>query len=64
MRNQHMIKEIQDPSITGSHSTVDSESTAEPGIASLIQAQSHTLVEINHEIISMTILLLLLTQEA
>ena len=30
--------------------------TADPGVASLIQAQSHTLVEIDHEIISTVIL--------
>ena len=37
--------------------------TADPGIVSLILAQSHTFVEIDHEIISMVILLLLLIQE-
>ena len=31
--------------------------TADPGVASLIPARSHTLVEIDHEIISMAILL-------
>ena len=31
--------------------------TADPGIASSIPAQSHTLVEIDHEIISTVILL-------
>ena len=31
--------------------------TADPGIASLIQARSHTFVEIDYEIISMVILL-------
>ena len=31
--------------------------TAIPGVASLIPARSHTFVEINHEIISMVILL-------
>ena len=31
--------------------------TADPGIASLIPAQSHTFVEIDHEIISTVILL-------
>ena len=31
--------------------------TADPGVASLIQAQSHTFVEIDPEIISMVILL-------
>ena len=37
--------------------TVDSE------VASLILARSHTFVEIDHQIISMVILLLLLIQE-
>ena len=32
--------------------------TADPGIASLIPARSHTFVEIDHEIISTVILLL------
>ena len=32
--------------------------TADPGVASLIPAQSHTFVEIDYEIISMVILLL------
>ena len=31
--------------------------TADPGVASLIPARSHTFVEIDHEIISMAILL-------
>ena len=31
--------------------------TADPGVASWIQAQSHTFVEIDHEIISTVILL-------
>ena len=31
--------------------------TAEPGVASLISAQSHTLVKIDHEVISTVILL-------
>ena len=31
--------------------------TADPGVTSLIPAQSHTFVEMNHEIISMVILL-------
>ena len=37
--------------------------SADSGVKSLIPAQSHTLVEIDHEIISMVILLLLLIQE-
>ena len=37
--------------------------TADPGVASLILAQSHTFVEIGHEIISMVILLLPQIQE-
>ena len=35
----------------------DASLTADPGVASSIQAQSHTFVEIDHEIISMVILL-------
>ena len=31
--------------------------TADPGVASLIMAQSHTFMEIEHEIISLAILL-------
>ena len=31
--------------------------TADPGVTSLIQARSHTLVKIDNEIISMTVLL-------
>ena len=37
--------------------------SADRGIASLIQALSHTFVEIDHEIISKVILLFLLIQE-
>ena len=37
--------------------------TADPGVASLIPARSHIFVEIDHEIISMVILLLPLIQE-
>ena len=37
--------------------------TADPGVASLIPAWSHTFVEIDHEIISTVILLFLLIQE-
>ena len=37
--------------------------TADPGVASSIPAQSHTFVEIDHEIISTVILLLPLIQE-
>ena len=37
--------------------TADACLTADPGVASLIQAQSHTLAEIDHEIISTVILL-------
>ena len=37
--------------------------TADPGVANLIPAQSHTLVEINNKIIFTVILLLLLIQE-
>ena len=36
----------------------DGSLTADPGVASLIPAQSHTFMEIDHEIISMVILLL------
>ena len=35
----------------------DAKLTADPGVASSIQAQSHTFVEIDHEMISMVILL-------
>ena len=35
----------------------DANLTAGPGVASLIPAQSHTFLEIDHEIISMVILL-------
>ena len=37
--------------------------TADPGVGSFIPAWSHTLVEIDHEIISKVILLLPLIQE-
>ena len=37
--------------------TTDVSLTADPGVASLIPAESHTFVEIDHEIISMVILL-------
>ena len=36
----------------------DASLTADPGVASSIQARSHTFVEIDHEIISTVILLL------
>ena len=35
----------------------DASLTADPGVVSLIPARSHTFVEIDHEIISMVILL-------
>ena len=35
----------------------DASLTADPGVASLIPAQSHTFMEIDHEIISTVILL-------
>ena len=35
----------------------DANLTADPGVASLIPARSHTIVEIDHEIISTVILL-------
>ena len=38
--------------------TADMSLTADPGVASLIQARSHTFVEIDHEIISTSILFL------
>ena len=37
--------------------TTDARQTADPGVASSIPAQSHTFVEIDHEIISNVILL-------
>ena len=36
---------------------IDASLTADPGVASSIPARSHTFVEIDHEIISMVILL-------
>ena len=41
----------------GNLSGSDANLTADPGVASSILAQSHTFVEINHEIISMVIFL-------
>ena len=38
--------------------TTDTCLTADPGVASLVMARSHTLAEIDHEIISVVILLL------
>ena len=46
----------------GPSNAVGSES-AGPGVSSLIPAQSHTFLEIDHEIISKVILLLPLIQE-
>ena len=43
--------------------TVGTCLTADPGVPSLIPALSHTFAEIDHEIISMVILLLLQIQE-
>ena len=37
--------------------STDASLTADPGVASSIRARFHTLVEIDHEIISMVILL-------
>ena len=37
--------------------TADARLTADPGVASSILGRSHTLMEIDHEIISMVILL-------
>ena len=37
--------------------TTDASLTADPGVASSIQARSHTFVEIDHKIISTVILL-------
>ena len=37
--------------------TIDASLTADPGVASLIPAGSHTFLEIDYEIISMVILL-------
>ena len=37
--------------------TTDANMTADPGVASLIPAQPHTFVEIDHEIISTVIIL-------
>ena len=38
-------------------SATDANLTADPGVPSLIPTQSHTFVEIDHEIISMAVLL-------
>ena len=43
--------------------TADTCLTADPGVGSLIPARSHTFMEIDREIISTVILLLLLIQE-
>ena len=43
--------------------TTDACLTADPGVATLIPAQSHTFVEIDHKIMSKVILLLLLIQK-
>ena len=43
---------------TGPHSAISR--FADPGVVSSIPAQSHTFIDIDHEIISMVILLLLL----
>ena len=43
-------------STVGNVLTTDACLTADPGVASLILARSHTFVEIDHEIISMVIL--------
>ena len=37
--------------------TADTCLTADPGVVSLIPARSHTFVEVDHEVISMVILL-------
>ena len=44
-------------SAVGNVLATDASLTADPGVASLIPARSHTFVEIDHEIISMVILL-------
>ena len=44
-------------SAVGNVSATDESLTADPGVASSIPAQSHTFVEIDHEIISTVILL-------
>ena len=43
--------------------TIQASPTADPGVASLSPPRSNTIVEIDHEIISTVILLLLLIQE-
>ena len=50
-------------SLTGPCSAVGSNPLADSKVTSLIQAQSHTFVKIENEIISLVILLLLLIQE-
>ena len=49
--------------MTWLHSESVTSLIADPGVISLILAKSHTIVEIDHEIISTVILLLLMTQE-
>ena len=44
-------------SVVGNVSGTDASLTADPGVASSIPARSHTVVEIDHEIISTVILL-------
>ena len=44
-------------SAVGNVSATDASLTADPGVPSSIQAWSHTFVEIDHEIISMVVLL-------
>ena len=51
------------PYLAGPVAQLVVSSTADPAIMSLILAQSHTLVEIDHEIISAVILLLPLIQD-
>ena len=57
--NTYVIR-FQEPGLV-SHSvtclTTNASLNAEPGIASSIPVRSHTLVEIDHEIISMVILI-------
>ena len=51
----HAVASILNSSVTGL--ATDACLTADPGVASLIPARSHTFVEIDHEIISTVILL-------
>ena len=60
-QNSHLL--IQSQNIQGSILQLVASPPADPGVTSLILVQSHTSIGIDHEIISIVILLLLLIQE-